>query len=320
MKKSLWIFSLVCIAFSLFIGCAQEEVDFPSKQITLLVPWDAGGGTDALARSIADEAQDIFGVAVNVVNRSGGSGTVGHNAGATARPDGYTVTMITYELVTFKPLSLIDLGVDDFEAVVQLNEDPGAITVHSESQWSSLKEFVDYSVNNPGKVTVGNSGPGAVWHLGAVKLEQLTGAEFSHIPHNGAKPAVTQLVGQHLDAVAVSPAEVLQYVQTGTLRCLGIMSEERDPQLPDVPICQEQGFDLVHGTWRGLAVPQGTPGDIVDTLEQGFKQAYESKAFQTTAKNALLGLKYRSSEAFETFLQNEANSATELIEALNLEE
>jgi len=227
--------------------------------------------------------------------------------------------MITYELVTFKPLGLFDLGVEDFAAVMQLNEDPGAITVHSESQWKSFEEFVNYAKENPGDVTIGNSGPGAVWHLGAVKLEQLTAAEFSHIPHNGARPAVTQLVGQHLNAVAVSPAEVLQYVQTGTLRCLGIMSVERDPQLPDVPTCQEEGYDLVHGTWRGLAVPKETPQDIVNSLEAGFKKAYETKAFQTTAKNALLGLEYRDSAAFEKFLKREAESAAKLIETLDLE-
>lgn len=310
------LFPVFCIAFML--GCAQEEQPFPSKQITMIVPWDAGGGTDALARSLAEQASDEFGVAVNVVNRSGGSGTVGHNAGASARPDGYTVTMITYELVTFKPLDLLDLGPDAFKAVMQLNEDPAAITVHADSPWQTLDDFITHAKDNPGDITIGNSGPGAVWHLAALKLEEEAEVSFAHIPHNGAKPAVTQLVGKHLDAVAVSPAEVLQYIKSGDLRCLGIMAEERDPNLPDVPTFNEQGYELVHGTWRGLAVPKDTPDEIVQKLEQGFYNAFQSDSFQTTANNAMLGLKYRDSNAFQQYLQSEAESVTQLLSDLDI--
>jgi tripartite-type tricarboxylate transporter receptor subunit TctC len=226
--------------------------------------------------------------------------------------------MITFELVSYKPLDLFDLGPDDFKAIVQLNEDPAAITVHADSEWQTLDDFLAYAKANPGQITVGNSGPGAVWHLGAVKLEELAEVDFSHIPHNGAKPAVTQLLGQHIDAVAVSPAEVLQYVQNGTLRCLGIMAEARDPQLPDVPTFQEQGVNLVHGTWRGIAAPKDTPDDIVEKLEAGFTQAYLSEAFQSTAHNAMLGLKYRDSDEFQQFLAQEAESVAQLVDSLDI--
>jgi len=226
--------------------------------------------------------------------------------------------MVTYELVSYKPLDLLDLGPESFKAVMQLNEDPAAITVHADSPWQNLDDFIAHAKENPGGITIGNSGPGAVWHLAALKLEEEAGVSFSHIPHNGAKPAVTQLAGQHIDAVAVSPAEVLQYIKSGELRCLGIMAEERDPKLPDVPTFNEQGYELVHGTWRGLAVPKDTPGDVVQQLEEGFYNAFQSSSFQTTANNAMLGLKYRDSEAFQQYLQSEADSVANLLSDLDI--
>ncbi|MBN2326809.1 MAG: tripartite tricarboxylate transporter TctB family protein [Candidatus Omnitrophica bacterium] len=299
-------------------GCAQQSARFPSKSITVVVPWDAGGGTDALARSIANQAGRELGQVVNVLNRSGGAGAIGHSFGAAARPDGYTVTMITYELCTYEPLGRVELSPLNFKPVIQLNEDPAAITVHADSPWKTLKEFTEYARQHPGEVTIGNSGPGAVWHIGALKLEKLAGVRFTHVPHNGAKPAVTQLLGKHLDAVSVSPAEVLQFLELGTLRCLGVMSEHRIPELPDAPTCREAGYDLVHGTWRGLAVPPETPDEIVSILEQGFKKGYDSPDFQETARKALLGLRYRDSQQFKEFLDGELESVTELFSGSDL--
>lgn len=309
-----WLLACLSAFMLLMPGCARQAQDFPAKPITIVVPWDAGGGTDALARSIANQSSEFFGVQLNVLNRPGGSGAVGHSYGITARPDGYTVTMITYELCTYRPLGRVPIGPENYKAIIQLNEDPAAITVHADSEWQTLQDFLNYARENPGEVTIGNSGPGAVWHIGALKLESAADVSFTHVPHNGAKPAVTQLLGRHIDAVSVSPAEVLQYVQEGTLRCLGVMSEERMALLPQAPTFREHGIDLVHGTWRGLAAPPETDDAIAAQLEEGFTQGYQSEAFQETAEQALLGLRYRDSQAFDRFLQEEANSVATLLE------
>lgn len=315
--KYRWL-GISLVLASTLTSCAPQSAKFPAKSISIVVPWDAGGGTDALARSIALQAGKEFGQPMNVLNRSGGAGAIGHSFGAAARPDGYTVTMITYELCTYAPLGRLQLRPSDFQPVIQLNEDPAAITVHADSPWKTLKDFLDDARNRPGKITIGNSGPGAVWHVGALKLEKLAGVQFTHVPHNGAKPAVTQLLGRHIDAVSVSPAEVLQYLELGTLRCLGVMSENRMPELPTTPTCREEGFDLVHGTWRGLAVPLGTPGPIVDELTEGFKRGYDSPAFRETAQKALLGLRYRDSTEFRDFLIRESQSVSDLFTGSDL--
>ena len=226
--------------------------------------------------------------------------------------------MITYELCTYDPLGRVALSPLNYKPVIQLNEDPAAITVHADSPWKTLEEFVNDARQRPGELTIGNSGPGAVWHIGALKLEKLAGAQFTHVPHNGAKPAVTQLLGKHLDAVSVSPAEVLQYLELGSLRCLGVMSEGRLANLPDVPTCREQGFDLVHGTWRGLAVPPETPDEIVAVLGDGFKKGFDAPEFQETAHKALLGLRYRDANQFKEFLEREYKSVTELFTGSDL--
>ena len=309
---------LIVICMGIVTACSPTSQEFPSKPITVIVPWEAGGGTDSLARAFVNEAAKVFPVPFTVVNRAGGSGAIGHSSGMTARPDGYTVTMITFELCSYKPLKRAEISYTGFKPVIQINEDPAAITVRADSPWTTLSEFLDYARAHPKEVTVGNSGPGAVWHLGALRLEKLAGVEFTHIPHDGAKPAVTQLLGGHIAAVAVSPAEVLQYTQTGNLRCLGIMSESRFPELPDVPTFREQGIDLVHGTWRGLAVPKQTPDEIVAKLEAGFKETFDSPEFQKAAQTALLGLRYRGSAEFSEFLQSESETIAALLEHLEL--
>ncbi|MDX9754889.1 MAG: tripartite tricarboxylate transporter substrate-binding protein [bacterium] len=317
---SIRFLSGICIIPLLLLlsGCAEQKSTFPAKPITIVVSWDAGGGTDALARSIALESSAPFGQVINVLNRPGGAGAVGHSFGAMARPDGYTVMMITYELCTYAPLGRMKLDTSHFRPIVQLNEDPAAITVHADSPWQTLEQFLQHARAHSGQVTIGNSGPGAVWHIGALKLEKLANARFTHVPHNGAKDAVTQLLGKHLDAVAVSPAEVLQYLQLGNLRCLGVMAEARMPQLPETPTFREQGIDLVHGTWRGLAVPLDTPDSVVQVLQTGFTQGFETPAFQETAEKAMLGLRYRNADQFLDFLNQEQHSVNELLTGSDL--
>ncbi len=310
---------LTLCTICLFItGCTQSPQEFPSKPIKIIVPWDVGGGTDQLARMMAKKASDVFGTSVQVFNKPGGAGTVGHLEGMKARPDGYTVTMITFELCTYKGMNNVDIDHNDFRLLLQVNEDPGAITVQSDSQWQNIKDYVQYAKENPGQITVGNSGPGAVWHLGAVRLEQIAEIDLSHIPLDGAGPAVTRLTGGHLDSVAVSPAEVLQHVQEGELHCLAIMSEKRYEQMPEVPTFKEEGIQLVHGTWRGLAVPKATPDEIAQKLEAGFTTVYEDPEFQQSVKKAMMGLKYREAEAFQQFLNKEAEEITQLIESLGI--
>jgi tripartite-type tricarboxylate transporter receptor subunit TctC len=294
------------------------EGDYPKKPIELIVPYAAGGGTDAVARAFADSAKKVLPQPIGVVNKTGGGGAVGMSEGSKAKPDGYKVTLVTVEMTTLPLLGLAAFTPDDFKPVARLNADPAAITVRADAPWNTIEEFLDYAKQNPGKVRIGNSGTGAIWHLAATALEQKTGAKFNHIPYDGANPAVTALLGGHIEAVSVSPAEVTAQVQAGKLKMLGVMADERLPKFANVPTLKEKGVDLSIGTWRGLAVPKDTPDNVVAVLKEAAKKVTEDKAFTDVLDNMNLGVSYADDAAFKEAIQRDSELFTKLVADLGL--
>ena len=322
MRKSS-IVLVVLLVFSLVVltaGCSKttEAPKFPTKQVDLIVPYAAGGGTDLVARALANGAKDKLGQPIVVVNKVGGGGAVGMTDGFKAKAVGYTVTMITVELVTLPHLGLAQLNYQDFEPLLMVNSDPAAITVLADAPWKTLPEFLEYAKQNPKKVRVGNSGTGAIWHLAAAAVEEKTGAQFTHVPFNGANPAVTSLLGGNIEAVAVSPSEVATQVQAGKMRILGVMSDKRLKLFPEVPTLKEQNIDLSIATWRGLAVPKGTPAPVVAALQDAFKKAMDDKAFVEYMDKGGLAISYLSGEEFKTQLKTTSEYFGVLIEKIGL--
>ncbi|MET3698578.1 tripartite-type tricarboxylate transporter receptor subunit TctC [Bacillus oleivorans] len=313
----LLVLSLILAACSSSNDANNENAsgsDFPTKSIELIVPYAAGGGTDSLARSFADQTD--LGQSVAVVNREGGGGAVGMQNGANANPDGYTVSMITVELLTLPHSGLAQFSYEDFHPVALLNEDPAAITVSADAPWNTIEEFIAAAKEE--NLKVGNSGTGAIWHLAASALEQETDVTFNHVPFEGAAPAVTALLGGHIDAVSVSPAEVRTQVEAGELKVLAVMADERVESLPDVPTLKESGIDLSIGTWRGLAVPKDTPEDVVKTLEESFGETAQSEEFKATLDTLGLGYRYENAEGFTNLLKEQDALFAELIPSLDL--
>lgn len=298
---------------------AQADLDFPKKPITMIVPHAAGGGTDATARALANAAEKHLGQSIGVVNKPGGGGAIGMTEGAHAAPDGYTITMITVELNTLHHLDLAPITYEDVAAVAQINFDPGAITVPIDAPYDTLEEFLDYAKEHPGEIRVGNSGPGSIWHLASASVEKATGVQFSHVPFDGANPAVTALLGGHIEAVSVSPAEVLQYVEAGELKTLAILSEERTDAMPDVPTIGELGFgEVAVGPWRGLSVPKDTPKEIVDYLSEVFLKAAQEEEFISFMESNGLGIVLRDADEFADYLARSDKEFGELISGLDL--
>lgn len=296
------------------------SADFPKKAITLLVPYGAGGGTDSTARALAKATEKHLGQSIAIVNKTGGGGAVGFTEGSTAKPDGYTVTMVTVELTTLRHLGLATINYKDFKPIAQLNFDPSAITVKADARWKNVQEFIDYAKANPGEVKVGNSGPGAIWHLSAVAIEKAANVKFTHVPFDGAAPAIIALLGGHIDAVTVSPAEVKVHVESGKLRTLAIVDTKPSLALPGVKTLeQETGLKPVYfGTWRGIAVPKDTPDAIASVLTAAFmKGAAEPEFVEYMNKNGL-GLSVKDSKDFGKLLEDNDKSFSELIPALGL--
>lgn len=298
----------------------NEAADFPEKEIELIVPTAAGGGTDAAARALAPLVEDRLGESIGVVNKTGGSGSVGMTEGANAKPDGYTVTMVFVELTMFDHLGLSSLTPDEFKPVGLINLDPAALTVPADAPYDTLEEFISYAEEHPGDISVGNSGTGSIWHIAAANIEEEAGVELNHVPFDGASPAVTALVGGHVDAVTVSPAEVKSQLDAGKMKTLAVMDDERSDMIPDVPTLSEAGLDAPSiGTWRGLTVPNDTPDAVVDKLEDAFLDAAEDEEFKDFMDKSGLGIKIKSSEEFGKFMQENEELYGDIISNLDLD-
>lgn len=291
---------------------------YPDKPVTVICPWTAGGGTDVLLRALSKSAEKYLGQTITVVNQTGGAGAIGHNAIRTARPDGYTIGMITFELNSLPPQGLVPFTWKAFDPLMRINSDPAALTVKADAPYSTVRGFMDYAKSHPGEITIGNSAPGSVWHIAAGLAAEKTGVQVKHVPFDGAQPAVTALVGGHIKAVAVSVAEVRGQVQAGNLKILGVMSADRDKIFPDVPTFKEQGVDVQFYTWRGLGLPKGVPPAIKAKIADAYKKAFDSQEFKDFAAKASLNLAYQDSAEFAKFLDQNYKDVEAVMKNLGL--
>ena len=331
MKKSLKYLGTVfmLILFLALAGCNKDSNentsksnggnDFPTKSITLISPTSAGGGTDLAARALAADAEKYLGQSIGVVNKPGGSGSLGMTEGANAKPDGYTVTMVIAELTMLEHLGISPLNYKQVKPVVLVNLDPAALTVPVDAPYNTLEEFIAFAKANPGKLKVGNAGSGSTWHLAAESLAKSAVIELNHVPFEGAAPAVTALVGGHIDAVTVSPAEVKTQLEAGNLKTLAVMSDARSDIIPDVPTFTEAGLEIeTIGTWRGLTVPKDTPDEIVASLEEAFTKATEEENFKKFMAANGLGIQVKGSSEFQKHMDENYEYFGKLIPELGL--
>ena len=288
--------------------------DYPSKPIELSVPASAGGGTDALARVFAEVTKKDLPQPFVVNNKPGASGVIGMNDVLASRADGYKLCMVIAEVTTLPNLGLAKFDYTKFEPIARLNADPAAITVRADAPWNTLEEFLADAKARPGEMKLGNAGSGSVYHLSAIGLEDKAGVKFNHVPFSGAAPAVVALLGGHIDALDVSPAEVGPHVLGGKLKMLGIMADARIPAFGNVPTFKERNIDLALGTWRGLAAPKGTPKPIIDLLRATARKASEDPNFKEGLNKLNLGYAYLDAPAFAQAMQRDHEYFGQLIQ------
>jgi tripartite-type tricarboxylate transporter receptor subunit TctC len=299
-------------------GVAQAQTDFPSRPIELVVPFQPGGGTDALARSFADASRKHMPQSMIIVNKPGASGSIGWQDVAAAKPDGYRLAVITVELATLPHMGIGKISYEDLQPIAQLNADPAAITVRADAPWNTIEEFLAAAKKEPGKIGVANAGNGSIWHLAAAALEEKTGVKFNHVPFQGAGPGVLALLGGHVDAAAVSPAEVSTYVAAGKLKTLAVMADQRVKGFDKVPTLKERKIDLSIGTWRGIAAPKNTPPEVVAYLKKLALNASSEPAFRETLDKQNLGFVYADDAAFKAVIARDNAYFKSLITKLGI--
>lgn len=308
---------LVCI-LSLLLGGCQTDSSFPSRPINLICPWSAGGGTDQVARQIASQLEDQLDVPVNVINATGGGGVTGHTRGALARPDGYTITMITAELNMLHWRGLTNITWRDYRPLMQVNQDNAAIFVRDDAPWDNMKELETAVREQPGELAASGTAFGGVWHValaGWLTEAGLSADALSWISMGGAAPSLQELMAGGIEVVSCSAPEALSLLEAGEIKCLGVMAETRLSDLSDVPTLQEQGYDWTGKTWRGIAVPTGTPDDRFQVLLDALRGVVNSTEYKQFLEQSGFGYTAKGPETFRATLKEENQAYGEIFKS-----
>ena len=322
MNRKVAFVVILSLIMALGIGMSTAFAKYPERPIQLICPWGAGGGTDACSRIIATLLKKELGVPVNVVNRTGGGGAVGHTAMATAKPDGYTIGMPTVEITMMHWMGLTKITYKDMVPVALVNADPSGVNVRTDSPYKTLKDLLAAVKKEPGKLKNSGSGQGGIWHLamaGLLKSQGMKADDVKFIPSKGAAPALQDLMAGGIEMSACSLPEAATLIEAGKVRPLAIMSDSRDPKYPDVPTVKEAlGVDWTAAAWRGIAAPQGTPKEIVDVLEAAVAKVHKSEEFLKFMKNRGYGVRWMGSADFAKFLAQADKDNGEVMKAAGL--
>ena len=308
MNKRNLVLSLAAVLFAGTLNFAgQAEAAYPERPLTLIVPWGAGGGTDATARIVASILERELGQPINVVNRTGGSGVVGHSAITEAQPDGYTLGIATVEIGMMHWQGLTELTSEDYTPLALVNEDPAAVTVRADSEWSDLNALIEDVKANPGQYKASGTGQGGIWHLAIAGLLSELGmdpASVPWVPSEGAAPGLQDLVAGGVDMVPASIPEARALLDAGRVKSLAVMSSERNPAFPDVPTTQETvGVAWNIGAWRGIVGPKGLPEEVTGVLISALEKVYNSDEYKEFMSGRGFGMRWAAGDEFATFMK-----------------
>ena len=253
-----------------------------------------------------------------VSNVTGASGAIGLEQVRNSNPDGYTIAYMPVESTMLKALGFTDLSTDDFRFIGRAMTIPAAVTVRADAPWDTFEDFVNYAKEHPGEIQVGNSGTGSIWHIAAASIEKECGVQFTHVPFDGAAPAVAALLGGNIQAVTVSPSEVKNNVDSGDFKVLCVLGESHSSVVPDVPTAQELGIDITIQGWGGFAVPKDTPQAVIDILEKASETAINSDSVKKTLADRGYEHAYLSGSDMDQKASEELAYYSELIPELGI--
>jgi len=288
-------------------SCGAWAQTYPDRPITLIVPWGAGGGTDAVARMVASLMEKDLGQPVNVVNRTGGSGVVGHSAIAGSPPDGYTIGMITVEIAMMHHQKLTELNPTSFTPIALVNLDPAGFQVRADAPYKDMKDVLAaIKAAPPGKFKASGTGQGGIWHLalaGMLRDAKMDPAAVPWVPSNGAAPGLQDLVAGGVEFVPCSLPEARSLIDAGKVKSLAVMDKSRAALFPNVPTLKEAtGSEWATGAWRGIAAPKGMPEPIRARLEASVKKVYDSKEYKDFMAQRGFGTVWGNGAEFASFM------------------
>ena len=307
---------LLSAAFS-----AIAQGSWPTRSITMIVPFPPGGLADLVARPVAEAMSRELGQPVVIENKAGAGGGIGMSLAAKSKPDGYTILMALSSLTVIPEADLL-LGrtpmfmLNDLRPVARYTADPTVLAVRAESHWKSVQEFVDDAKKRPGAINYGSSGNYGTMHVPMEILAQVSGSKLTHIPFTGAGPAVVALLGGQIDAVSTGPATVLQHVKAGKLRVLGHWGNGKLGSMPDVTSLKDAGFNAEYAQWSGLFIPSATPEPVAQRIRAAARAAAQDPKVKEVILGAGSPVQFQDSPDFEKYVQADAKRMVDVVKKI----
>ncbi len=302
--------SLIVISL-VFCGTVTAQEIYPSRQIQMVVPFPPGGVADLTARPVAAAMEKVLKQPVVVVNKTGAAGAVGMSFVANGKPDGYTILMALSSISIIPEADkLFDrkpaYTMDQLAPIALISADPTIFVVRAESPWKSVKEFVQDAKKRPGEISFSSSGVYGTLHMATEMFAHAAGIQLKHIPYSGAGPALTAILGGHVDTLASGPAVVAPHIKAGKLRPLAGWGAKRVAALPDVPTFKELGYDIEFYIWAGVFVPTGAPAPVMKALREAIRQVVKSPEFTATMDKIETPIAYLDAPEFQKFWEKDA--------------
>lgn len=311
MNKRIFFLALIVGALSLFPALSGADT-YPSRPIQMIVPFPPGGVADLTARPLAATLEPILKQPIAVVNKQGAGGAVGMQSVAVSRPDGYTLLLALSSISVMPEVDALfgrpqTYKREDFVPIALLNADPTVLVVRKEAPWKNVAEFVADAKKRPNEIKYSSSGVYGTLHVAMAMFAHAAGIQLRHIPTQGGGPALTALLGGHVDAFAVGPSVVASQLKAGTVRTLGCWGAKRLASLPDVPTFIELGYPEVEFyIWAGLFAPKATPAEAVKTLREAAKKAATGPEFKNAMEKLDTPVYYLDGPDFQKFWDKDA--------------
>jgi tripartite-type tricarboxylate transporter receptor subunit TctC len=300
---------------------AFAQAPFPSKPITMIVPFPPGGLADTVGRPVAEAMSRHLNQPVVIENKGGAGGGIGMGLASKAAPDGYTI-LLALSSFTVIPEADAVLGrspmytLNSLKPIARFTADPTVLAVRADAPWKSVKDFVEDAKKRPGAINYGSSGNYGTMHVPMEILAQNAGIKMTHVPFTGAGPAVVALLSGQIDAVSSGPATVLQHVKAGKLRVLGHWGNAKLEAMPDVPSLKSAGYNAEYAQWSGLFVPAATPEPVVQRLREAARFAANDAKVKDTILNAGSPVLYQDTPDFEKYVAADARRMAEVVKKM----
>ena len=302
---------LICALACAFAVTASAQDSYPSKPITMVVPFPPGGVADIVGRPLAAQMEKTLKQPIVVVNRTGAGGAIGMAAAAKSAPDGYTILMGLSSISIFPVSDRVNgktpaYEMKDFAPIALITADPTVLVVSADSPWKNLKEFVDSAKAYPGKINYSSSGVYGTLHVAMEIFANAANIKLFHVPYQGGGPALTALLGGQVHALASGPAPAVGQIKAGKMRALASWSTERLPLMPDVPTFKELGYDAEFYIWSGVFAPAAIPTPVLDRLRAAVREAATSPEFKGAMEKVQTPVNYLDAPAFRTYWEKDA--------------